>query len=423
MSTALGLAAVAGLILANAFFVATEFALVAVDRHRLGQGDGRRARAARWGLERLSFNLSGAQLGITITSLVLGFIAEPTIAEVIEPATGWLPEGSRRGVSLAAALALATATQMVLGELVPKGLAVARPERTLLTLAVANRAYATAFGPVIRFLNGAADATVRRLGIEPREELRSVRTSEELELLIRSSGEEGTIDPEAFALLSRAIRFGEKNAADALVPRVDMVTLPSDATVADLARLSLDTGHSRFPVVGESSDDVVGVAHAKDVLRIPPAQRAETPASSLVRPAAFIPEGRDLESLLTEMRAGGVQLAVVVDEYGGVSGIVTLEDLLEEIVGEIEDEHDAAPRLTSSLPGTRVVEGTIHAEDLAQVTGFELPEGPYETLAGFLLDRLGRIPGPGDRVVHEGWEFEVLQMDRRRIAAVRVRLP
>jgi CBS domain containing-hemolysin-like protein len=426
MTTVLGLLAVAALILANALFVASEFALVAVDRdriERLAPGGGRRARAARWGLERLSFNLSGAQLGITVTSLVLGFIAEPTIAEALRPALGWLPEAARSGVAIAAALALATITQMVFGELIPKGLAVARPERTLLAVAVANRAYAVTFGPLIRFLNGAADRAVRRLGIEPREELRSVRTSDELELLIRSSGEEGTIDPEAFQLLSRAIRFGEKDATDALVPRVDMVTLPSDATVADLARLSLETGHSRFPVVGESADDVVGMAHAKDALRVQPWRRAETPLTDVVRTPTFVPETRDLESLLAEMRAGGVQMAVVVDEYGGVAGIVTLEDLLEEIVGDIEDEHDVAAPLTSSLPGTKVVEGTIHGEDLAHVTGFELPEGPYETLAGFLLDRLGHLPVPGELVVHEGWTFEVLQMDRRRIAAVRVRLP
>ena len=414
MSTALGLLAAAALIAANAFFVATEFALVAVDRDRVEARSGARARAAQWGLRHLSFNLSGAQLGITITSLVLGFIAEPTIARLIDPVFGW--------AAVAVALALATGTQMVLGELVPKGLAVARPEPTLLRVAIPNRVYTVVFGPVIRVLNGAADRVVRRLGMEPREELRSVRTIDELELLIRSSGEQGTLDPEAFELLSRALRFAHKTAADALVPRVDLVTLPSDASVADLARVSLESGHSRLPVVGDSPDDVVGVAHAKDVLRVPPAERASTPIAEVVRPATFIPEGRDLESLLTEMRAGAVQLAVVADEYGGVAGIVTLEDLLEEIVGDIEDEYDVQAPLTSSLPGTRVVEGTIHADDLTQVTGWELPEGPYETLAGWLLERLGHVPDPGERVVSDdGWEFEILQMDKRRIAAVRVR--
>jgi CBS domain containing-hemolysin-like protein len=176
-------------------------------------------------------------------------------------------------------------------------------------------------------------------------------------------------------------------------------------------------------VVGDDLADVVGVVHAKDALRVPPEVRATTPVTELATPATFIPEGRDLESLLTEMRAGAVQLAVVADEYGGVSGIVTLEDLLEEIVGEIEDEYDPVS-VTPPVPSpTTVVEGPMHLDEVREVTGFEVPDGPYETLAGFVLDRLGHIPSPGERVVHEGWELEVLELDRRRIASIRVTSP
>ena len=415
------------LILATSYFVAAEFALIAVDRDRieaLVERGSRRAKLAAWALRHLSFNLSGAQLGITVTSLVLGFIAEPTVAEAIAPALGFLPDGAVTGVSVAIALLIVTVATMVVGELVPKGIAVAEPVRVTLALAPAIKVFGTVVGPLIRLLNGAADWTVRRLGIEPREELRAVRTIDELELLITSSGEEGTLEPEAFHLLTRTLRFAHKTAGDALVPRVDLATLPANATVADLVRASLDTGYSRFPVMGEGPDDVLGLAHAKDALRFPPEVRGDTPIAELVRPATFIPEGRDLESLLTEMRAQVVQLAVVVDEYGGVAGIVTLEDLLEEIVGEIEDEHDPAASLTSPLPwGAQVVDGSLHLDDAEDATGMTIPEGPYETLAGFVLAQLGHLPEPGEQVVYEGWLLEVVEMDRRRIDTVRVTPP
>ncbi|MBW8827168.1 MAG: HlyC/CorC family transporter, partial [Acidobacteria bacterium] len=225
-------------------------------------------------------------------------------------------------------------------------------------------------------------------------------------------------------LLARAIRFGDKTAADALVPRVDMVSVPASGTVADVAELAIRTGHSRFPVVGEGSDDVVGVAYAMDVLAVPAAERGRVPVHSIATEPTYIPEGRDLESLLAEMRSDGVQLAVVLDEYGGVAGILTVEDLLEEIVGDIEDEHDPAPSLTVALPrGTVVIEGALHGDEVEELTGFEMPAGPYETLAGYLLARLGHIPVPGERVAADGWVFEVLGMDRRRIDRVLVTVP
>jgi CBS domain containing-hemolysin-like protein len=428
IDTALGLLAVALLIAANAFFVGAEFALVAVDPDRLdavaGQ-HGRRGRAARSAVARLSFNLSGAQLGITVTSLILGFLAEPTVAQVIEPLTDQLPESISGIVSVAVALSLVTAVQMVIGELVPKGYAVSQPLRLTLLLAPAIRLYGLAFGWLITIFNGAADWVVRRFGIEPREELRSVRTIDELEMLITSSGHEGTLDPESFELLTRTIRFGHKSAVDAMVPRPDMATIGADASVSELARLALDTGYSRFPVVGADPDDVVGVVHAKDVLRVAAEARERTPVSELAVAPTFIPEGRDLESLLTEMRRGGVHLAVVADEYGAVAGLVTLEDLLEEIVGEIEDEYDPADApLTSPVRGGATeLEGSMHLDEVQEAAGVELPEGPYETLAGFILATLGHIPTEGEVARYRGWTFEVLEMDRRRIAQVRVTSP
>jgi CBS domain containing-hemolysin-like protein len=420
---AFGLFAFAALLALNAFFVAAELALVAVDRDRvdaLAEQGTRSARIASRALSHLSLTLSATQLGVTTISLVLGIVAEPTVSKL-------LPDAFGDAGAAVVSLFLATVFQMVVSELVPKGVAVAKPLEVTLWLALPLRVYSVAFSPIIRFLNKAADATVRRLGVEPREELRSVRTIDELELLIASSGEEGTLDPEAFELLTRTIRFGHKTAADALVSRVDVETVGRDATVADVAARSIATGYSRFPLVGDSVDDIVGMVHAKDVLRVPSEARSRTRVLDIATDATFVPEGRDLESLLTEMRGVGVQLAVVVDEYGGMAGIVTLEDLLEEIVGDIEDEYDVVPPITPAFgsppAGATEIEGTLHLDEVQEATGFEVPEGPYETLAGFLLDQLGRIPVVGDRVHFEGWTFEVTEMERRRIASVEVTAP
>jgi CBS domain containing-hemolysin-like protein len=423
----LGLVAVAVLVLATSFFVAAEFSLVAVDRDRietLAERGDRRARVTRSLLHRLSFFLSGAQLGVTVMSLVLGFIAKPTVARAIEPLLGFLPNSLETPVAITLAFVIVTVVAMVVGELIPKGIAVADAQAVALVVSPPMRVYGVVFGPVIKVLNLTASRAMRALGIEPREELRSVRTIDELELLIESSGEEGTLEPEAFNLLARTIRFGNKTVGDILVPRVDMVSIDEAATVADLVTVAVGSGHSRFPVVRNDSDDVIGIVHANEVLAVPVDERASAPIAAIMRTPLFVPEGRDLESLLTEMRHGAERLAVVIDEYGGVSGVVSLEDLLEEIVGDIEDEHDQPPALTRALAeGTSVVEGSLHLDEVDEVTGFEVPEGPYETLAGFLLARLGHIPVPGERVVVDGWRFEVLSMDRRRIATIKVDAP
>jgi CBS domain containing-hemolysin-like protein len=412
------LLAVLALILATAFFVAAEFAFVAVDRTRTdaraAAGDKRAGRAQKV-LRQLSFHLSGVQLGITVTSLVLGFIAEPTVAEVLEPAVG-------RGPSVAVALVLVTIASMVLSELVPQNFAIARADSIAARLARPVLAYGAVFGPLIRQLNRAADATVRRFGIEPQEELTAVRSLEELELLIRSSGEGGTLDADAFNLLTRTIRFNEKTAADALVPRTAVTAVGPDDTIADLVHASVSTGNSRFPVCRDDLDDVVGTVHVKDVYRLPIDQRPDARVAAIMVEPFVVPETRDLASLLLDLRTGN-HLAIVVDEYGGTAGIITLEDVLEEIVGDIDDEHDR-PKLTKVLPdGTYELPGSLHPDEVLEACGFEVPEGDYETLAGFVLDRLGRIPEPGDGFVHHAWVVEVVSLDRRRIDTVRLRAP
>lgn len=429
---AVGLVAVFVLILLHGFFVACEFSIVAIDRNKVEQlasQGNRRAKSALAALKTLSFQLSGAQLGITITSLLVGFLIEPAVAPPLEPlveAAG-LPPRTALGVSVGLGLALATAFEMVVAELVPKNLAIARPEGVTFATATAFRLINAVMKPFILLFNSAANWTVRLVGIEPQDELTAVQSLEELQVLIRSSREGGGIQEEEFSLLARSITFGDKVCPDALTPRVSMISIPKDSTVADLRKLALESGHSRFPVTGESIDDIIGVAHVKDSYSIPPERRDRTAITEIVRNPLVVPESRDLASLLVEMRRDRQQLVIVVDEYGGTAGIISIEDLLEEIVGEIEDEYDprtrSSSRLTDPPSGIHVVPGLMHAPELQETTGFQLPEGDFETLAGLLLTLFERVPSQGDHVSYEGWEFKVVEMERNRIARVLVVAP
>jgi len=409
--------------------VANEFALVAVDRARVRRHaeEGRAAaRITERLLGRLSFHLSGAQLGITITSLLVGFIVEPTVGRLLEPAVGSVVGEERAaGVSIVLALALATVVQMVVGELVPKSLAISHPVGTAYAMSRVMATYGVLAGPVVRFLNGSADFVVRRLGIEPQEELRSVRGLDELDLLFRSSGEEGTIDEESLTLLTRAVRFSEKTAVDALVPRPETVGVSVDETVADLTRRAVATGFSRFPVYDGDLDEIVGVGHVKDAFGVPFEDRGTTSVRTIAAPALVVPETMALSVLLSLLRERRTHLAVVVDEHGGTAGVITLEDVLEEVVGEIDDEHDRpAPPLTRvQRPGEWVLGGGLHRDEVYDACGFDVPDGPFETLAGFVLDQLGRLPSGGESFVHDGWEVAVVEVDRRRVASLRLVAP
>ncbi len=415
------------LIVIHGFFVAGEFGLVAADRSRLenmAEDGDRRAKSAVGALRSLSFQLSGAQLGITLTSLIVGFIAEPTIGQLLAPlveATG-LGEGAAFGVSVALALGLATAAEMVVGELLPKNLAIARPVTTALAIATPLRFVNQLLRPLILFLNRAAEFTVRKVfKIEPQEELTQVRSLEEIEYLIRSSRREGTLGESEFSLLARSIRLDQKTAADALIPRTSIVSLERAATVNDLRALALKTGHSRFPVLGKDIDEVVGVAHVKDTYRFEPAERDSVAVTEVMQDPLVLPESRPLGSLLLEIKRTRKHLAVVIDEYGGTAGIITLEDVLEEVVGDIEDEYDPdqpPAEFTSPSEGIHVVSAMLHPDEVEEETGFEMPEGSYETLGGFLFYLFDRIPAVGDHVDFEGWEFKVVSMEGRRIDRV-----
>jgi CBS domain containing-hemolysin-like protein len=427
IATALGLAAVFLLILLTGFFVAVEFALVAVDRDQVGIDGtaGRRgARSTAGALRHLSFHLSGAQLGITVTSLVVGFIAEPTVAGALEPVLADLVGDDRaHGVAVPVALVLVTVLSMVAGELVPKSVAIARAAPTAYRLVPVMLVISRIFGPLISFLNGAANWTVRRFGIEPQEELSSVRSLQEFELLIRNSGEEGTLELQSLTLLTRSLRFGSKDAADALTPRPAVEAVTVDDSVADLAARAVATGRSRFPVVGADLDDVRGVVHVKDVYGVPFDDRPTTLVTAIMAEPFVVPETRDLGALLADLRGVGSHLAVVVDEHGGTAGIITLEDVLEELVGEIDDEHDQrVARLTAVVrPGEWRLDGSLHPDEVYDACGLSMPEGGYETLAGFVLERLGRIPEVGEAFDHDGWQLTVAGRDGLRVSEVTVR--
>ncbi len=414
---------------ANAGFVAAEFALVAVDRTRVDErtasGD-RRARRVQRLLAHLSYHLSGAQLGITVTSLALGFLAEPAIATAFEPGVeAVFGRSAPTGVSIGIALAVATVVQMVLGELVPKTVATSQPFATAVALARPVTVYGVLARPVVAFFDGLANRVVRGLGIEPREDIESTPDRDELTQLILSSGEEGELDPGEVQLMTRSIRLADKQADDAMVPRVEVVSIAGGARVAELIELATRTGHSRFPVTGGSLDDIVGFVHVKSVYRLPVAIRGSTRVTELMAPVLAVPESRDLQELLVDLRGGAGQLAVVIDEHGGTAGIITLEDVLEEIVGEIDDEHDSIriERTRVEARGSTVLPASLHPDEVRDATGFVMPAGEFETLAGLVLDRLGHIPVTGEMANVNGWRLEVVAMDRLRIATVRVVAP
>jgi len=406
--------------------VAGEFALVTVERSRVTrkaeEGD-KRAQRILSGLKRLSFHLSGAQLGITLSSLVLGLVIETTLGPIVAPVLEWLPvsEDALPALTVALALAFGTSLQLVFGELVPKNLAITYPYPTARKVGVPMLIANGFFSPIIRVLNSAANWTVRLIGIEPREELAGVRSIEELELIIRASGDGGLLTNDELSLLTRSIAFAENLTSDVMVPRVRVVGLPSTATVADMQRVSVESGHSRFPVYGDDLDEIAGVAHVKDSLRVPPDARASEPITDHMRPALVIPDSQPLDAVLVELRSRGSGLAIVSDEYGGTAGIVTSEDLLEELVGEIRDEYDNVVEPVPLNAGE--VSGLLHRHEVDETVGFEWPEGRYETLGGLVTAELERLPEVGDVVNVEGWTFEVTAVDGFRVDRVRVSPP
>jgi CBS domain containing-hemolysin-like protein len=421
------LALAVAMLLANALFVAAEFSLVTVDRSQVAdaakEGD-ETAAAVLAALRSLSTQLSSAQLGITVTSLIVGYLAEPSLATLLRGPLAALgvPEGAVPGIAVTVALVVATGLQMVLGELVPKNLAIARPWPVAARVAGPQRTFTHLAGWLIRLLNGNANAIVRLLGFEPQEELASARAPQELQSLVQRSAELGTLPRPTAALLTRGLEFGERDAADAMTPRVRVHFVQAGTPVAEVLAKARHSGLSRFPVTGEGgSDDIVGVVDLRHLLRVPREERSTTPAHDVAVEPLFVPEAIELDTLLRQLRDAGSNLAVVVDEYGGTAGIVTLEDLIEELVGEVEDEHDLpVSRVRLAGDGTYVVTGLLRPDEI-RALGVEVPDDDgYDTIAGFMADMLDRLPETGDEVDVGAWTMRVVRMDGLRVDRVKV---
>ncbi|MEU6805392.1 hemolysin family protein [Streptomyces neyagawaensis] len=404
VNAVLGLLAVLVLTAGTGYFVAQEFAYVSVDRLALAReaeaGDRRAARALKV-LERLSFMLSGAQLGITVTGLVVGFIAEPSVSALLEPAlTGiGIPEGAVGGISVVLAFVLATVVQMVLGELAPKNLAIAVPERLAKSLAASTLAYLKVVGPVVHVFDSAANKLLRRVGIEPVEELHHGATLEELGHLIDESHERGELPKDTAELLDHALEFSERTLDEVMVPRVDAVFVRGDASAAEAVELIAKYGHSNYPVLGDHPDDVTGVLGVRELMRTPAADLTATTAGALARRPLFLPDTLPLPDAVTRMREQDDEFAVVLDEHGGVAGIVTYEDIAEELVGDIADESDTVVEPAVADGAGWLVDAGRRLDEIADATGVRLPEeDDYDTVAGLVVDRLGRFPAIGDRL-------------------------
>ena len=390
------------LVLACGMFVAAEFAFVTVDRHQVEReaaGGDAGAAGVQTALRSLSTQLSGAQVGITVTNLAIGYLAEPAIAQLVDgplEAAG-LPAGGVRPVSIALALALSTFLTMIFGELVPKNLAIARPMATARATQAFQRGFTAANKLPIRLLNGSANAIVRRLGIEPQEELRSARSFTELASLIQRSADQGTLDHETADLMERSVEFGTRTAGEIMTPRVRTTSVEADDRAAAVIELARQSGHSRFPVL-DAEDSVVGTVHVKHAVALSVPERSTTRIKHIMAKHILVPDTMRLDPLLALLRQDGFQMAVVLDEYGGHAGIVTLEDVIEEIVGDIADEHDRlGARARQRRDGSWLLSGLLRPDEVEDLTGVELPEDEaYDTVAGLVVQTLGRIPATGD---------------------------
>ncbi|MFI9553010.1 hemolysin family protein [Nonomuraea endophytica] len=407
VNQATSLLAVFVLTLATGYFVAQEFAYVSADRLQLTQraadGDRKAAKAVRV-MERLSFMLSGAQLGITVTALVVGFIAKPALAELIAPGLEALgvPAGAVGGIALTLGFVAATVIQMVLGELAPKNLALARAETVARALAGSTIVYLAVAGPVIRLFDAAANRLLRAVGIEPVEELHHGATLEELGHIIGESEAHGHLPGSQADVLERALAFSDHTAEDVMVARVDVIAVSAAATVPALDRLIATYGHTHYPVLGDRLDDVAGVVSLRELTRVPPGDAATTRVGDLAREVLAVPFSTTLPDLVARMRARGEEIAIVVDEHGGMAGLATWEDVAEELVGEIADENDLDDLSVVRHGPAWDLDGRLRMDEIALATDLELPEDDeYDTLAGLILYRLGRFAVPGDVITVE----------------------
>jgi len=411
------------LTIGTGFFVASEFALVNLDRSDLEVRETRGERGLGVvisALKHTSTHLSSAQLGITLTTLLTGYTLEPAFSALLAPVLGFLPESVATITATIIAIAVATLLSMIVGELVPKNFALALPRATAKIVVPFQVMFTTVFRPAVALLNNTANGILRGIGIEPKEELSGARTAEELTSLVRRSASEGSLDRDTATLLARTLAFADHTAQDVMTPRPRVASVDRSDTAENVIDLARRTGFSRFPVIDDSIDDVVGIVHVKQAVAVPRGKRADVPVSALQSDALRVPETMKLDSLLAELRGRGYQMAVVMDEYGGTAGVATLEDLVEELVGEVSDEHDRSKPDVVRSRDWFTFPGILRPDELLERTGVSVPEeGPYETVAGWLMSELGRLPIVGDVVDTELGAFRIERLDGRRIDRVR----
>lgn len=417
------------LILGTGFFVAVEFSLVALDQSKVQQeiekGDaaGKKVLAC---VKSLSTQLSSCQLGITITTLLTGYTLDSGINALAgETIRSWgLPASASSALTLIFSMGIATLLSMILGELIPKNLAIAEPYKVARALAPAQLLFTTVMGPIVRTANGTANWILHRFGMEAKEELSGARSPEELSSMVRRSADMGTLDSDTARFVDKTLSFAELTAADVMTPRRKVVMLEDTAPVSDVIELARTTGHSRFPLYREDQDNVVGVIHVKKAIGLPAEKRDILEAGTLMEDVLQVPETVHLDSLLIQLREGALQLAVVLDEYGGTAGITTLEDLVEEIVGEVSDEHDTTSFDERPLrvgTGDYIFSGLLRPDEVNEyIDVIDIEEdAAYETVGGYMMDKLGRIPDTGDLVPVTGGTLRVEKMEQRRVDRIR----
>ncbi|MGM7669120.1 hemolysin family protein [Microbacterium sp. A93] len=406
-------------------FVASEFALVNLDRNdlenRQSRGEKRLGPTIK-ALRITSTHLSSAQLGITLTTLLTGYTFEPAVSSLLEgPLTSaGLAPGLVPVVGTIVGVVLATLFSMIIGELVPKNFALALPRATAKVVIPFQAAFTMVFKPVILLLNNTANAIIRAMGIEPKEELSGARSADELSYLIRHSALSGLLEADDAVLLRRTLRFAEHDASDVMTPRVRMVSVGINDTAAAIVALSLATGFSRFPVIDGTPDNVTGFVHAKQAFAVPIPEQSSITAQTLQTEALRVPESMGASALLALLRAQRHQVAVVVDEHGGTAGVVTLEDLVEEIVGELEDEHDRHRTGFTRRGRSVTFDASWRPDELLDRLLIEVPEdGDYDTIGGFITDTLERLPELGDEIAIATGTLRVEHIDGTRIVRVR----
>jgi CBS domain containing-hemolysin-like protein len=406
-------------------FVASEFSLVNLDRADLEERQERgekRLGPTIAALKITSTHLSSAQLGITLTTLLTGYMLEPAFSSLLSgPLTALgLPEGAVSPIATIIAVFVATLLSMIIGELVPKNFALALPLQTAKLVIPFQTVFTTVFRPAVSLLNNTANALLRAIGIEPKEELSGARTAEELSSLVRRSAMQGSLEEDTATLLARSLAFSDHTAQDVMTPRPRVASIERGAPASAVLELAMKTGFSRFPVTDDDIDDVVGLVHVKQAVSVPREKRADVPAGALSTEALRVPETMRLDNLLSELRGRGYQMAVVVDEYGGTAGVVTLEDLVEELIGEVSDEHDRSRLDVVRSRDWVTFPGLLRPDELLERADVTVPEdGPYETVGGWLMSELGRLPVVGDTVEIGAGVFRVERLDGRRVDRVR----